>query len=410
MRDMGISAKKAQQHVDFVRSQFKHPVQELWFWNRAELWKDLEAESNTLMASHKSAHAARVASLPAATNAPAHSVSALQGMALGKGSRVVIGGLVSSPEMNGRIGVICGDLSPQNGRFTVKISADGARPGVLGTFSPANLSVHKHNPSMEWLDEDGLVCPKNVNFSRECAKGHALLSFCTDGLNRSANMLMCRVCHIVAKSDLGAWLVCSIAGCCGGYAVCGSCASASNMASPVFAPPAHDEVCMQVFRHSTARAQGCSQWRALILLAAQGVGIPYLKWLRSTLQPSIVGITTSQFCQMHVRPRTFRSRSSVADELAACAATAHHVGNATWFISHVWSSVFVDTLDAVLLFFEGRDDAATAKVWFDIFSQSQHAGLPGQASKPPSWCAHVMFSWFLFITVSTCTWAYSKAA
>jgi len=122
------------------------------------------------------------------------------------------------------------------------------------------------------------------------------------------------------------------------------------------------------------------------MAAVQGVGIPYLKWLRSTMHPSIHRITTSQFCQMYARPRSFRSRSSVADELAACAATAHHVGNATWFISHVWNSVFVDTLDAVLLFFEGRDDAASAKVWFDIFVQSQHAGLPGQVSRPPSWC------------------------
>jgi hypothetical protein len=250
MRDMGISAKKAQEHVDFVRSQFKHADQELFFWNQAKLWDDMELKFTKSTASYKSAHAARVASLPAATDAPAHYVSALQGM--GKGSRVVVKGLVCSLEMNGRTGAICGDFSPQDGRATVKICADGVRPGVIGTFLPANLSMYKHNLSIEWLDEDGLVCPKNVNFSRECAKGHALSSFCTDGLNRSPNMLMCRVCHIAAASDLGAWLVCSIADCCGGYAVCGSCASASNTSSPGFAPPANDEFCMQVFCHHAA--------------------------------------------------------------------------------------------------------------------------------------------------------------
>ena len=42
-----------------------------------------------------------------------------------------------------------------------------------------------------------------------------------------------------------------------------------------------------------------------------------------------------------------------------------------------------DTLDAVLLFFEGRGDAATAKVWFDVLVDGQHA-IAGP-SKPSSW-------------------------
>jgi hypothetical protein len=346
------------------------------------------SQSDSSAASYNATHAARVAPAPPAASAPAHAVSAAQGM--GKGSRVVVAGLVSSPEMNGRTGVICGEMSPQTARVTVKIDADGARPSVLGTFSPVNLRVLKHNPSIEWLDENGLICPKNVDFSRQCAKGHALVSFGADGLSRSAHKLMCRVCHVVASSDAQAWSVCSVAGCCGGYAVCGSCTL--GHATPVFATPASDEFCLQVFCHNTCSSEISRENSAhLTLMAAvQGVGIPYLKWLRSTMHPSVHRITTSQFCQMYARPRSFRSRRSVADELAACA-TAHHVGNATWFISHVWNSVFVDTLDAVLLFFEGRDDAATAKVWFDIFVQSQHAGLPGQVSRPPSWCVPATF-------------------
>ena len=42
-----------------------------------------------------------------------------------------------------------------------------------------------------------------------------------------------------------------------------------------------------------------------------------------------------------------------------------------------------DTLDAVLLFFEGRADAASAKLWFDVMVTSQHASAG--PSKPSSW-------------------------
>ena len=63
--------------------------------------------------------------------------------------------------------------------------------------------------------------------------------------------------------------------------------------------------------------------------------------------------------------------------------TAQHVGDATWFISHTWSNAFADTLDAILLFFEGSPDAASAKVWFDVMVTSQH-GSTGP-SKPSSY-------------------------
>ena len=118
-------------------------------------------------------------------------------------------------------------------------------------------------------------------------------------------------------------------------------------------------------------------------MVLQGVGLPYLSWLRSTLGSSLGRMTTSQFCQMYVRPFTWRNRGSVTEQLMARVETAQHVGDATWFISHTWSNAFADTLDAVLLFFEGRDDAASAKVWFDVMVTSQH-GSTGP-SKPSSW-------------------------
>ena len=86
---------------------------------------------------------------------------------------------------------------------------------------------------------------------------------------------------------------------------------------------------------------------------------------------------------MIIKPRTARSRGSLASELLLQADARHFVGEATWFVSHTWGNPLRDTLDAVLLFFEGRGDAATAKVWFDVLVDGQHA-IAGP-SKPSSW-------------------------
>ena len=98
---------------------------------------------------------------------------------------------------------------------------------------------------------------------------------------------------------------------------------------------------------------------------------------------SLGRMTTSHFCQMYVRPFTSRYRCSVTEKLMAQGETAQHVGDATWFVSHTWNNAFADTLDAVLLFFERRADAASAKVWFDVMVTSQHASTG--PSKPSSW-------------------------
>ncbi len=63
----------------------------------------------------------------------------------------------------------------------------------------------------------------------------------------------------------------------------------------------------------------------------------------------------------------------MADELAAHAATAHHVAPATWFISHTWSNAVADTLESIFHFFEEREDASNAVLWMDVFVDSQHA-------------------------------------
>ena len=109
----------------------------------------------------------------------------------------------------------------------------------------------------------------------------------------------------------------------------------------------------------------------------------YLCWLKTTFGPSLGRLTVEQVCQMYMRPRTCLSRGSVAQELMAHADTRHHVGEATWFISHTWGNPFVNTLDAVMLFFERRDDRAAAFVWLDFIVTPQHASAG--PSKPSSW-------------------------
>jgi hypothetical protein len=117
--------------------------------------------------------------------------------------------------------------------------------------------------------------------------------------------------------------------------------------------------------------------------ALQGVAITYLQWLRATLDASFGRLTVEQVCQIIIKPRTSRSRGSLTSELALHADTRNYVGEANWFVSHTWGNAFVDTLDAILLFFEGHDDSPTTKVWFDVFVDGQHAAAG--PSKPSSW-------------------------
>ena len=115
----------------------------------------------------------------------------------------------------------------------------------------------------------------------------------------------------------------------------------------------------------------------------QGVAVRYLSWLRSTLGWSLGRMTTSEFCQLYVRPFTWCSRGSVTERLVAWGDAAQHVGEATWFISHTWSNAVADTLESIFHFFEGREDASSAVLWMDVFVDSQHADAG--PSKPPQW-------------------------
>jgi hypothetical protein len=126
------------------------------------------------------------------------------------GSRVRIEGLQAAPHMNGRTGVVRGAFDQESGRWTVDVAADGARPASRGTFRAANLRlIPSHNFSTEWVDEGGRVWPKNVDLSRQCAKGHALAPL---GERVGPERLMCRLCHCFCgrdRDEAASWLMCS---------------------------------------------------------------------------------------------------------------------------------------------------------------------------------------------------------
>ena len=124
------------------------------------------------------------------------------------------------------------------------------------------------NFATEWLDELGRVCPKNVDYATQCPKGHALAPFDGSGeppaQQPSDADVICRVCHgSTQRGHARGWLTCSVAGCCGGYAVCAACVTI--LGSPLQrATASTDSFCMMVtlFAHAAILrhhiCSGCS--------------------------------------------------------------------------------------------------------------------------------------------------------
>ena len=126
-------------------------------------------------------------------------------------------------------------------------SPTAAMPGSASSSAPPSPA---HNVATEWLDEDGRVCPKSVDYATQCPKGHALAPLVCSGdpqpQQTSDADVICRVCHgLTQRQHARDWLQCSVAACCGGYAVCAACvielysARGAAAASP-------DDFCMLV--------------------------------------------------------------------------------------------------------------------------------------------------------------------
>ena len=107
------------------------------------------------------------------------------------------------------------------------MNPSSASPPPAPTLAPQPPAI---NFAAEWLDEDGRVYPKNVDYATQCPKGHALAP-CAGGGGGGAAVLICRVCHGFRQREHALqWLVCSVAGCCEGYAVCDACVIALGSA------------------------------------------------------------------------------------------------------------------------------------------------------------------------------------
>ena len=114
-------------------------------------------------------------------------------------------------------------------------SSSDFETGASAAAMPA-IAAHLGTPSIdfatEWLDEHGRVCVKNVDYATQCPKGHPLAPFShhSSAAAHAQQRLLCRVCHESIErehaSQSPGWYICSVEGCCGGYAVCGSCVSA----------------------------------------------------------------------------------------------------------------------------------------------------------------------------------------
>ena len=104
------------------------------------------------------------------------------------------------------------------------------------------------NFATEWLDEDGRVCPQNVDYATQCPKGHDLVPLGGgDGAQASGANVMCRVCHAsTPRQHAREWLVCSVAGCCGGYAVCAACVVLLGCSNKSVAASFDTDCCMMV--------------------------------------------------------------------------------------------------------------------------------------------------------------------
>jgi hypothetical protein len=343
---------------------------------------------------------------------------AAQPLALRIGSRVCIMGLLTAPEMNGRKGVICEEFNAETGRWTVDIDADGSKLACRGVFRPVNLKLQR-SFSSEWEDEDGCVWPKNVDFLRQCPKGHALAprdecpavstsaalppgwvewwdatskrpAYKFQGiqncyLDRPGSRVMCRICRATClrfSAECSSWKMCSVAaGCCGSYAVCGRCACSPNRDE--HAPVASEDFCTIV--SSLMVHPMCFVMNSNTV---QGINIQYLGVLLLHLLhsygPSVARITTSQFCQMYIRPFTSRSRTSLVHVLTTEGSDLAVTGEASWFISHTWSNPIVDTIGAITsLLCPLYKDEHPIYVWFDVMSTSQHE--TAAPSKPSSW-------------------------
>jgi hypothetical protein len=101
---------------------------------------------------------------------------------------------------------------------------------------------------------------------------------------------------------------------------------------------------------------------------------------------ALIGKNTTAVSNEHLKPLTEASGMSLCDQLASQGGDlALFVAEGNWFISHAWSYQFLHVIEAITIFLETEktksDGRGEAVIWFDMFSNSQHA----THSKPFEW-------------------------
>lgn len=189
-----------------------------------------------------------------------------------------------------------------------------------------------------WRCDEGLMWPLEVNYSCQCSKGHTL-SICS-------SVPCCQVCG-------GDGSVCMSCVECMTYGICALCLSSLKAAPPV------------------TPTDG-------VVSCFLGVRPAFLKAFKVKWGHITRGSSTAQVCNLLVKSLTCRSRGSICEDLMQ--AQSCDVGQATLVLSHSWSNLFDDTVDAVLeVLEEERSDllVRVVCVWFsDVFSSPNASLMP----------------------------------
>lgn len=103
------------------------------------------------------------------------------------------------------------------------------------------------------------------------------------------------------------------------------------------------------------------------------------------------GKTTTEVCELAMKPITAQFKSSYCDMMLAQIGQ-NVIAEANVFVSHAWKYKFLDVVNTLKYYFKEEEQAEPNKIilWFDLFSNNQH--LNGFHVTPPFcwWCGTFM--------------------
>ncbi|CAK4902176.1 unnamed protein product [Aphanomyces euteiches] len=90
-------------------------------------------------------------------------------------------------------------------------------------------------------------------------------------------------------------------------------------------------------------------------------------------QEAFEGLSTGDVCHQFLLPYTARTKLSLVEHVRQLPGGHLYAKPATWFVSHAWSYLFLDVVDALTDFFQENDLDESLAVWFCTFCNNQHA-------------------------------------